>query len=211
MYDSVRKILDYLDELEESREEMLDISHKAIRKSSAAMASLHRGANEEVSEKIKDIEADIKKLNKILDSKPQFTDHGALIAAHREYAEVILTKTLIKGEEIPDAGAINVLYKSYAQALAEAVGELRRHFLNLLRKDKVKESNKLHEKMERIFDQLQQFDYPDSILPGMKHRKDVARKILEKTRADITRAVREKSLEEALKNTEKKIGSQNEI
>lgn len=208
MYDSVRKILEYLDELEESREEMLDISHKAIRKSSAAMAALHRGANEEVSEKIDDIEADIRKLNEILDSKPQFADHGALIAAHREYAEVILSKMLMEGKEIPDAEAINVLYKSYAQALAEAVGELRRHFLDLLRKDKVKESNKIHEKMERIFDQLQQFDYPDSILPGMKHRKDVARKILEKTRADITRAVREKSLEKALKDTEKKIGGQ---
>lgn len=200
------EVLGYLAKQEEIREELLDISHSAIRKSSSAMAYLHRGESKKVSEKLDDIERDIEKLNEIIESEPQFLEHGALIAAYREYAEVVLTDTLIKGETLPKPEKINVIYKAYAQALAESVGELRRHFLNLLRDDEVNEAQRIYERMEEIFDQLERFDYPDSILPGMKHRRDGARKSLEKTRADITRAVRESKLEKALNNTESKLG-----
>lgn len=202
----VDKIREYLDEQEETREELLDISHRAIRKSSSVMASLHRGDRGEVSEGLGEIKEDIGKLNDILDSEPQFSNHGALIAAHREYAEIILTEAFIKGEELPDPEEMGVLYKAYAQALAESLGELRRHLLNLLREDEVEEAREIHDRMEEIFGLLEQFDYPDSILPGIKHRRDGARKTLEKTRADITRAVREKKLREALSEAERKSG-----
>lgn len=202
MEKNVRKILDFLDGQEEVRENLLDVSHKAIRKSSIAIAALHRGDDEEFSEKIETIEEDIEKLNNILKEEPQFAEHGSLIAAHREFSEAVLTRALMNGEELPGPDEIEVHYKGYAQALAETTGELRRHLLDLLRKDRLERAQKIHERMEKVFDHLQQFDYPDSILSGMKHRKDVARKNLEKTRADITRAIREKGLEKALKRAE---------
>lgn len=205
MENHIKKIREHLDKQENTRDELLDISHRVIQKSSSAMAALHRDDNKTVTGKLEEIEGDIKKLGKILESEPQFSDHGTVVAAYREFAEVILTKSLINGEELPDPDEINVIYKGYAQALAETIGELRRHLLNLLREDEVEEAQQIHGRMEKVFDALEQFDYPDSILPGFRHRRDGARKTLEKTRADITRAVRERKLERALSETETKM------
>ncbi len=205
MQEKVDKILEYLDSQEEIREKLLDIAHDAIRKSSSAMAAFHRGSEEEYESKINEIKKDIKNLNKITESDPHFLGHGSLIAAHREFSEAVLTKALITGKELPDPDELNVLYRGYSQALAETIGELRRHILNLLREDELEKAREVHDRMERVFDQIQQFDYPDSILSGMKHRRDGARKNLEKTRADITRAIRERKLEEALKSAEEKV------
>lgn len=199
---SIDKIRKYLDEQEEIRDELLDIAHNIIRKSSSAMAALHKGDRREFSEKLEEVEEEIVKLNEILEQNLQFLDHGAVIAANREFTEAVLTKAVMDGEELPDPDQMNVLYKGYAQALAETVGELRRYFLDLLREDEVGEAQRIYERMESIFDQLEQFDYPDSILSGMKHRRDTARKSLEKTRADLTRAIRESKLERALKSVE---------
>ncbi len=205
MFESVNEIREYLDKQEEIRDNLLDISHNVIRKCSRAMATLYRGEKKELEEKVKKIRQNVEKLNRILDSEPQFIDHGAVIAANREFAELVLTKTIIEKEELPKATEIGVLHKGYAQALAETIGELRRHFLDSLREDELKEAKRTYDMMEQMFDLLEQFDYPDSILPGMKHRRDVARNSLEETRADITRAVRENKLEKALTKAEKKV------
>lgn len=205
MENHIKKIREHLDKQEDTRDELLDISHRVIRKSSSAMASLHRDDNETVSVELKEMEKEITKLNKILKTEPQFSEHGTVIAAYREFSEVILTKSLINEEKLPGPDEINVIYKGYAQALAETIGELRRHLLNLLREDEVEEAQQIHERMEGVFDTLEQLDYPDSILPGFRHRRDGARKTLEKTRTDITRAIRERELERALSKTETKM------
>ncbi len=205
MREFIDKIRKDLDEQEEKREKILDISHKVIRKSSSAMAALHRSDMEEVSEELEEIREEIENLNNLTETSPQFIDHGTLIAAHREFSEVVITRDVIQSEGLPDPDNLDVHYKGYTQALPEAIGELHRHVLNLLRNDKVERAEQVHEKMERIFDLVQQFDYPDSILPGVKHRRDGARKTLKKTRDAVTRAVREKKLEDALEKTETKL------
>lgn len=205
MEEKAEKIRKYLDNQEEIREKLLDIARDSIRKSSSAIAAFHHGNDEKYEEKLEEVRRYIDKLNEITDEEPYFLSHGSLIAAHREFSEAVFTRVLINGEEFPSPDELSVSYRGYAQALPETVGELRRHVLNLLREGDLDEAQRIHERMERVFDQLEQFDYPDSILSGMKHRRDGARKSLEKTRADITRAVRERKLEEALKNAEEEV------
>lgn len=197
MTDPIGKLLDFLDEQEQTRNELLDTAHEAIRGSLSAMSALHRGDKDKVSKELESVEENILELNEVLERYPEFKDHGTVVAAHREYSEVILTRDLMDGKELPDPEDLEVLFKGYAQALAETIGELRRHVLDLLRKDKVDQAVEVHERMEKTFSIVEQFDYPDSILHGMRNRRDGARRSLEETRADITRAVREKSLEEA--------------
>lgn len=205
MEEETDKILKFLDNQEEIREKLLDVSRKAIRKSSSAMAAFHRGDEEDCEEKLEEIKEDIEALNDITSEAPYFSDHGSLMAAHREFSEAVLTKTLIEGGDFPAPDDLNVSYRAFAQAMAESIGELRRHVLNLLRDDELEQAREIHDRMEKVFNELEQFDYPDSILSGMRRKRDGARKSLEKTRADVTRAVRERKLEEALKDTEKRV------
>lgn len=202
MESKTEKILDFLDSQEDVREELLNISRKSIRKSSSAISAFHRDDLEEYENKIDKIRKDVEGLNDLVEKAPHFSRHGSYIAAHREFSEAVLLKTLVNGGDFPDPDDLNVSYRGFAQAMAEVIGELRRHVLNLLRDDDLDDAREIHERMERVFDQLEQFDYPDSILSGMRHRRDSARKGLEKTRADITRAIRERKLEKALKKVE---------
>lgn len=203
----VEGIREYLDSQEEVREKILDISHRAIRNSSRAMTALHRGEEEATDETLKNVMEDINSLSEILESEPQFSDYGMLLAAYREYAEVIVTRALMNDEKLPEPEDLGVLKKSYLQALAESIGELRRHMLDLLREDEVGKASDVYERMEETFDTLVEFEYPDSILPGFRHRRDVARRIMEKARGDLTNAVRQQKLEKSLERVERKLGS----
>lgn len=207
----IEKIRKHLDEKEQNRDEILEISKLIIRECSSAMSNLHQGKSKEVSGKIEEVKEIIQNLRKKAEANPQFLNHGTLVAANREFAELVLTCRIINGEELPGPEEINTFYEGYAQGMAEALGELRRHILNLLRKDEVEKALDIHERMEKVFGSLEQFDYPDSILKGFRHRKDGARKTLKKTRADITRAVREKRLEKSLNKVKEKLDEKNEI
>jgi translin len=52
--------------------------------------------------------------------------------------------------------------------------------------------------MDDIYTTLVTMDFPDAITGGLRHTTDQVRGILEKTRGDITLAVREKELERKL-------------
>jgi translin len=52
--------------------------------------------------------------------------------------------------------------------------------------------------LEKIYEFLMEFDYADAVIPGMKRRQDMVRQLLEKTRGDLTIAIRQQRLERAL-------------
>jgi translin len=52
--------------------------------------------------------------------------------------------------------------------------------------------------MDEIYTVLVTMDFPDAITGGLRHTTDQVRGILEKTRGDITLAVRQKELESKL-------------
>ena len=53
--------------------------------------------------------------------------------------------------------------------------------------------------MDEIFIQLLALDEAYMLVPGLRHKSDTARRIIEATRGDITLEIRRKSLEDALR------------
>ncbi len=53
--------------------------------------------------------------------------------------------------------------------------------------------------MDQVFIQLLALDEAYMLVPGLRHKSDIARRIIESTRGDITLEVRRKSLEDYLK------------
>jgi translin len=56
--------------------------------------------------------------------------------------------------------------------------------------------------MDEVFIQLLALDEAYMLVPGLRHKSDIARRIIESTRGDITLEVRRKSLEDELKRFE---------
>jgi translin len=78
------------------------------------------------------------------------------------------------------------------------VGEIRRHILDLLRAGEVEESERLLGAMDDIYSLLVTIDYPDAITGNLRRSTDVARGIMEKTRGDLSLALVQRDLRDAL-------------
>ena len=83
--------------------------------------------------------------------------------------------------------------------LSDVIGEYRRLALDNLRDGQVEKGVECLEVMDQIFIQLLALDEAYMLVPGLRHKSDIARRIIETTRGDITLEVRRKSLEDYLK------------
>jgi translin len=119
--------------------------------------------------------------------------------------EAQLTVALIRGHELPTPEALGAEPAAWLNGLTETLGELRRRCLDLLRPGYSAEVERLLEAMDDIFTQLVTMDYPDAITDGLRRRTDLARGIIERTRADITVSFRQNELENALSRLSKQL------
>jgi translin len=85
------------------------------------------------------------------------------------------------------------------------IGELRRRTLDLIRREKVDAAEKTLEKMEQIYSELTALDDAYIIVKGLRRKGDVARRLIEITRGDITSEVRRSALERSISKLEKSI------
>ena len=128
------------------------------------------------------------------DAHPELYYAGYTQDALKEYCEAELTVAMILGEALPTPEMLNAENPAYLNGLAETLGELRRRCLDLLRPGYNSEVERLLKLMDEVFTQLVTMDYPDAITEGLRRRTDLARGIIERTRADITVAFREDQL-----------------
>jgi translin len=84
------------------------------------------------------------------------------------------------------------------------IGELRRMTMDQLKAGKLKEAQGTFESMEALFEDLLSLDRT-SIVPTFRRKMDVAKKLVEATRADVVADIRRSSLEKTMKNLEKRM------
>lgn len=203
MKEMLEKMRKYFDAQEKLREEILDASREVIRASARAIAAVHRKDRAESKEMLAKAKKVLVTLAEAVKAEPHLADSGTILSAYQEYCEAALVQALIWDGKLLTPNELDVSYKPYLAALADVTGELRRHALDMVRADEVSEAERMLKLMEEIFALLMEFDYPDAVLPGMKRRQDMVRGIVEKTRGDLTTAIRQQRLESALKRAER--------
>ena len=77
-------------------------------------------------------------------------------------------------------------------------GELRRFILDSLRRDDFSRCEQLLDVMDEIYTILVTMDFPDAVTRGLRRNTDMVRGVLERTRGDLTVALRQRRLEEKL-------------
>jgi translin len=87
---------------------------------------------------------------------------------------------------------------AYLNGMGEAVGEVRRHLLDVLRTGDVDRCEAWLRAMDDIYSVLITVDYPDAMTGGLRRTTDSVRGILEKTRGDLTLSVQQRRLEQRL-------------
>jgi translin len=195
----LKEMRGHFDSQVELREKVSEASRGTIRSSSRAISAIHRGDRRESQKFLKDAMEKLASLIRLAKNDPEILTSGMVFSAQQEYAEAELVKALATGGKLLTPDEIGIPYKPYLTALADAAGELRRMVLDLMRAGDLRKAEKTLGSMEEIFEFMMEFDYTDSVLPGMRRRQDTVRQILERTRGDLTLALRQERLERALR------------
>jgi translin len=94
---------------------------------------------------------------------------------------------------------------AYLNGMAEAASELRRAILDRLRRGEVERSEELLALMSDIHSMLMSIDYPEAVTGGLRRSTDALRAVLERTRGDVTNAIRQERLLHALAAFEQRL------
>ena len=181
------------------REETHESMRKATSLSKQAILLIHQKRLGDAAEMVADAKEKIVSLQTQAKQYPEIIYGGMLSAAMQEYSEANIFLVLVKENRFVTPAEINVPSVDYVLGLADVIGEYRRLALDNLREGEVERGEKCLEIMDQVFIQLLALDEAYMLVPGLRHKSDIARRIIESTRGDITLEVRRKSLEDQLK------------
>ena len=172
-----------------AREVALQTSRTLIRTSANAIRALHRGEIDRAEELMEKGSALLAEAREACLHHPDVLHAGFVSDAAKEYAEARLTAALSAGKRLPLPAEIGVAAAPYLNGLGEAVGELRRRLLDLLRQGEIDQAEETLAAMVEVLDLLAALDYPDGMTGGLRRTTDVARALIERSRADLTTTV----------------------
>ncbi|MDJ0959023.1 MAG: haloacid dehalogenase [Acidimicrobiia bacterium] len=181
-----------------ARELALRNCRKVIQGSSKAIRALHRDEQDVAAGLIAEVKELIKEAEAPLTEHQDIYYAGFFYDAVKEYAEAELTAALLNEQPIPLPTDLGLHAVPYLKGLGEAVGEMRRRLLDQLRAGELAAGEATFRRMETIQDLLQSLDYPDGMTSGLRRTTDVARSLIERSRADITTTIVQERLRSKL-------------
>jgi translin len=182
-----------------ARERALAAARRGVRSCANAIRALHRGEWDLARSLMDEARSSISDGLDAVRDHPEIRFAGYLQDAQKEYAEARITEALLTGaERIPDAEELGVEDAPFLNGMAETVGEGRRFALDLLRQGEVDRAEAVLASMEELYAVLVSIDYPDAITGNLRRTTDVARSLIERTRGDVTTAIGQRDLREAL-------------
>lgn len=181
-----------------AREKLLPLSRDAIRFCSQSIRAIHRREFDAAEKMLEEARKLIEKAEKASKKYPELCTVGAVRDAQKELAEGHITLAIVKGEDLPAPEKLRVGGAAYLNGMGEAVGEVRRYVLDAMRHGDLSRCEELLGVMDDIYSVLVTIDFPDAITGGLRRTTDMVRGVLERTRSDLTLAIRQKALEERL-------------
>jgi translin len=198
------KIRHDLERKDKAREKVLPLCRELIRYASVTIRAIHRQEFDEAKRLLGEGKKIREALAEAVTEWEELRYHGFVRDAQKEYTEANAVYALLTGQTLPDPDDLNVDYAGYLNGLGDTVGELRRYLLDSMRHGDLSKGEELLSAMDDIYTTLVTMDFPDAITGGLRHTTDQVRGILEKTRGDITLAVRQQALENKLNEFQKK-------
>jgi len=110
-----------------------------------------------------------------------------LLPPQIECVEATVFLTVIEESRIPSQKELNAEIEAYLLGLLDCVGELRRAVYDKVNEQNYDEAILFFNSMKTIFENISSFSYFDNVVPSLRHKVDVARKLIEETYIDITK------------------------
>ena len=194
-----------MDRQDHAREKAFELSRQVVRAASTAIKSVHRKEHQQAHLRLQECGRLVGEMLAPLQDAPSLRYGGFVGDAEKEYAEAAQTIACILGEPVPGPQELGVDGAAWLNGLAEAGGEFRRHVLDSIREGSLEKAERFLEAMEEIYYALMGFDYPSAIDRGLRGRCDALRGMIERTRGDLTNALRQARLEQRLREVDERL------
>jgi translin len=181
-----------------ARERGMASSRSAIRASGNAIRALHRFEIDNALELLEEAQGHVDDARAALSDHPDMLYAGFVHDAEKELAEARITFALVTDAPFPSPKELDIPIAAFLKGMAEAIGEIRRHILDLMRRGELKRGEELLGAVDDMYYLLVSMDYPDGITMGLRRLTDVARSIIERTRGDFTTSTVQSALRDAL-------------
>ncbi|MBN1136623.1 MAG: haloacid dehalogenase [Anaerolineae bacterium] len=188
-----------------ARDAALERSRALIRHCANAIRAAHRGELADARLMLDTAGQDARDMMADLEPYPDLYYAGYAQDALKEYAEARLTYAFITGDAAPGPAEVGVEPAAYLKGLAEAASEMRRHALDLMRQNRLERAEQILEIMDEVYSLLIAVDFPDAITAGLRRTTDALRGVLERTRGDLTTAIRQEMMRQALREFEARL------
>jgi translin len=198
----LKEVKKELAEKDSVRENAQQSMRKATSLSKQAILLVHQKKQEEAKKLVENAKKLISELQGSAKEHPSIIYSGMFSAARQEYSEANILLGLIQEARFVTPKEIKVPAADYVLGLADVIGEYRRLALDALREGEAAKGEECLKIMDEIYIELMAMDEAFMLVPGLRRKCDVARRIIETTRGDITQEVRRNSLENYLKQFE---------
>jgi translin len=130
--------------------------------------------------------------------QPTLYHAGYTQDALKELVEAHLVAAVVRETPLPTPDELYVTGATYLRGMSEAGSEMRRFVLDLVRRGEVTAAEPYLAFMDEVYSQLITVDFPDAVTDGLRRSTDVLRSVLERTRGDLTLAIRQDQMRQAL-------------
>ena len=189
------------------RDATLNRSRELIRYCALSIRAVHRHEWDDAAALLQTARNAAAVMSADLAAYPDMYDAGYTQDALKELVEAHVLYAFVRGADVPGPGELGVPFAAYLNGLAEAASELRRFALDLIRLGRTPEGEPYLDVMDEVYSHLVTMDFPDALTGGLRRTTDMLRGVLERTRGDLTVAVRQEQLQAALDAAERRVNT----
>jgi translin len=191
--------------LNELRDMTLARSRTLTRLCALSIRAIHRHEWAEADALLKQARAEAQAMVEAISAHPMLYYTGYVQDALKELVEAYLVSAVARGLPFPVPSDLYVTGPTYLRGMSEAATEMRRFVLDLVRRGQVNEAERYLEFMDEVYSHLVTVDFPDAVTDGLRRYTDVLRSVVERTRGDLTMAIRQEQMRSALLSFEQNL------
>ena len=183
MQDSLNEFSTHLKQIESSREKLIKENREIIAYCSKAIILLHSNNINDATNLINNAFNLIKDLREFVISDLD----RYLWPAEQEYVEAFILKEIVEKKPfISNHIDLDVSLNAYLTGLLDCIGEIKRMIYDNLRRNDFDTSLSLFTIMQSFYDYIYPFSFYDNIIPGVRKKLDVGKRIIEDVRITMT-------------------------
>ena len=182
------------------KEKLLKLSRDLVKTSGKVISNVHSRRVNEAEQLLSTAMSLHSQIWALLSQDPSFTDSGYILTALQEFTEAHIFFSLISNSPIHSPTELNVTDQAYLLGIADVIGELRRHILEILINDNIEEAKRFFQLMKDLYDIFLQIEIDKSLISDFRRKRDMARVLIEKTLSDLFIAIQSKRLELKMKD-----------